>query len=120
MSWSPRRTTASKRWSGERFRPLPEARAAPELLPSADQPMSAAKESGHFIPLQTAELLDLLCGDRSLPEADRDGVRRLAALVQGLHHLRFHRKQVELKNAYEPFDPDTDDAVLVRLSATQK
>jgi hypothetical protein len=82
--------------------------------------MSAAKDSQHFIPLQTAQLLDLLCSDRTLPEGDRDGVRQLAALVQGLHHLRFHRKQVELKNAYEPFDPDTDDAVLVRLSATQK
>jgi hypothetical protein len=82
--------------------------------------MSGPKDSSDFIPLQTAELIELLCGDPTLPECDREPVRQLGELVQGLHHLRFHRKQVELKNAYEPFDPDTDDTVLVRLSASQK
>src|SRR5262245_57128336 len=115
MSWSPRPKTASKRWNGERLRVgRRSVLGGVGNPPSAELSMSAAKDSQHFIPLQTAELLDLLCGDRTLPEADRDGVRQLAALVQALHHVRFHRKQVELKNAYEPFDPDTDDAVLVR------
>jgi hypothetical protein len=82
--------------------------------------MSAPKDSLQFIPLQTAELLDLLCGDPSLPEADREPLRQLADLVQGVYHIRLHRRQVQLKNDYEPFDPDTDDTVLVRLTATQK
>jgi hypothetical protein len=82
--------------------------------------MSAPKDSSHFIPLQTAELLDLLCGDPALPEDDRAPLRELADLVQGTYHLRFHRRQVELKNDYEPFDPDTDDTVLMRLTASQK
>jgi hypothetical protein len=82
--------------------------------------MNSAKDSSQFIPLQTVELIELLCADDTLPESDHEPLRQLAELIQGLHHLRFHRKQVELKNAYNPFDPDTDDTVLVRLGATQK
>jgi hypothetical protein len=83
--------------------------------------MTSSKDSSsQFIPLQTTELIELLCADPEMSEADRDPLRQLGELVQGLHHLRFYRKQVEMKNAYEPFDPDTDDTVLMRLSAVQK
>jgi hypothetical protein len=82
--------------------------------------MTSSSDSSQFIPLQTTELIELLCDDRDLPAGDREPLRQLAELIQGLHHLRFYRKQVELKNAYNPFDPDTDDTVLMRLSATEK
>jgi hypothetical protein len=82
--------------------------------------MRDSHDSSHFIPLQTAELIELLSGDRTLPEVDRGALRQLGEALQEYHHLRFYRKQIELKNAYEPFDPDTDDTTLIRLSASQK
>ena len=42
--------------------------------------MTAPRDCSHFIPLHTAELIELLCDDRVLPEADRSALRAAASL----------------------------------------
>jgi hypothetical protein len=82
--------------------------------------MTAPRDCSHFIGLHTAELIELLCDDRTLPEADREQLRRFAALLRQVYHQHYHRRLVDLKNAYAPFDPDSDSQSILPLSAIQK
>jgi hypothetical protein len=82
--------------------------------------MTAPRDCAHFIPVHTAELLDLLAGDRSLPEGAGQQVRRLGELLLDVYHAHYRHRQVAIKNAYAPFDPDSDATSLVALSAAEK
>jgi hypothetical protein len=82
--------------------------------------MTAPRDCSHFIPLHTAELIELLCDDRVLPEADRSALREAAGLMQQVYHNHFHPKLAALKNAYVPFDPDSDARSVLPLNAAQK
>jgi len=79
-----------------------------------------ARDCLHFIPVHTAELVELLCGDRTLPEGAGEPLRRLGELLQDVYHVHYRHRQVAIKNAYAPFDPDSDATPLVHLSACEK
>ncbi len=82
--------------------------------------MSVPRDCSHFVPVHTAELIDLLAGDRTLPEGAGQTVRLLGELLQDVYHAHFRHRQVAIKNAYAPFDPDSDATPLLALSASQK
>jgi hypothetical protein len=75
---------------------------------------------GNFIPLAQADLIELLCADRELPEDDRERFRSFGELVLAAYHLDYHGRLLDLKRAYLPFDPDTDTTELLRLSAEER
>jgi hypothetical protein len=74
----------------------------------------------HFLPLSSRELIELLCADRTLPEAEREDFRRFGELVLASAHFEFNRRLGELKAAYAPFDPDADSPPLIPLSSEQR
>src|SRR5262249_3586651 len=82
--------------------------------------MGAPTGCSHFVPLHTPELIDLLCGDRTLPECDRDQLRRLGELLQEAYHAHFRPRLVDLTTAYAPLDPASDSTPLAALTASQK
>jgi hypothetical protein len=73
-----------------------------------------------FIPLDTAELVELLCADRTLPADLHHPFQEFCNLVEGIHHLEYHHRLVELRKAYAPFDPDADTSKVMPLSAKQR
>jgi hypothetical protein len=64
------------------------------------------KDREHYIPLRKSDLVELLCGDKSLSRADRDSFRQLCVLISAVFHFEYHQRLEELKNDYAPFDPD--------------
>jgi hypothetical protein len=74
----------------------------------------------HFIPLARGELTDLLCTDKTIAEAERQQFRRLAEMIGAVYHLEYHRRLVELKTQFAPFDPDTDNVSLLPLTEQQR
>jgi hypothetical protein len=74
----------------------------------------------HFIPLARSELIDLLFADPDLPEGERDFLRPFCELVTIACHVEYHRRLLELKRAYDPFDPDTSAASLLRIPAGER
>jgi hypothetical protein len=82
--------------------------------------MNAPRDCSHFIPVHTAELVELLCGERGLAEPDRAALREVAALMQMVYHQHFHPRLAAMKNAYAPFDPDSDATPVLPISAQQR
>ena len=80
--------------------------------------MRVSDECAHFIPLVTDELVRLCCSDLEPEDADR--LRRLAIAIQDTHHLRYHRRQTDLKTAYAPFDPDADALAVMPMHADER
>jgi hypothetical protein len=74
----------------------------------------------YFIPLARCELIDLLCADRALPEEERERFRSFCELVSAVYHAEYHRRLLELKRAYLPFDPDNDTLRLLPPDAEQR
>jgi len=74
----------------------------------------------HFIPLAQADLIELLCADRAMTEADREQFRPLCERVAAAYHAGYHRRLRELKASYAPFDPDSDNTPLLPLSAKDR
>jgi hypothetical protein len=77
-------------------------------------------DTSHFVPVHTAELIELLSGDQTLPEGAGEQVRKLGELLQDVYHAHYRHKQVAIKNAYFPFDPDSDATPLIALPAAEK
>jgi hypothetical protein len=74
-----------------------------------------------FIPLSRSDLIDLLCGERTLlSAADRDLFRSFCDLATSIYHFEYNRKLQELKRAYAPFDPDSDATPPAHLSGEQR
>jgi len=61
-----------------------------------------------FIPLRTADIVEALCGEQTLPGEDREKFRRVAGLVQAIYHYEYHRTLKQARDAYHPFNPDAD------------
>src|SRR5262249_23723635 len=74
----------------------------------------------HFIPVRKAELIDRLCEQPGLSDADIDGFRRLCQLLDSTLHFEYHSQLESLKTAYASFDPDADTQLLTKLDATEQ
>jgi len=74
----------------------------------------------HFIPLARSELIDLLCTDRALPESERELFRSVCGWMSATYHVEYHRRLLELKRDYLPFDPDKDTPSLLPPGAAER
>jgi Protein of unknown function (DUF3754) len=74
----------------------------------------------HFIPLVKAELIDRLCQEPGLSPAEQDSFRRLCQLLDATLHFEYHAHFEALKNAYAPFDADSDTQSLTALNDSEK
>src|SRR5262245_9962756 len=82
--------------------------------------MAEHQDREKFIPIRKADLLDLLCGEPALADADRSAFRSLSDLLAATFHFEYHSHLEKLKDAYAPFDPDADTRQLVALSAEDR
>jgi hypothetical protein len=82
--------------------------------------MDTATVPEHFIPLARSELIDFLCADQTLSEDESASFRMLCEQIAMVYHLQYHRRLTELKQAYLPFDPDSDTTHLLPLTAEQR
>jgi hypothetical protein len=82
--------------------------------------MDPAIVTEHFIPLARSELVDYLCADSSLEAGEAEVFHSLCELIAAVYHLEYHRRLTELKQAYLPFDPDSDTTRLLPLTAEQR
>lgn len=89
-----------------------------------DAPEAAAAEP--YIPVRVTDLIDLLVREAGTPEHppppadDRDAFRQFAAAVAARVHVGFRSALRVLKDAYAPFDPDTDTYRLLPLSEEEE
>ena len=74
--------------------------------------MSARTECSHFIPVPTGELVRLLAECPDLAPGQGEAFRAVAGLVGQLLHQQLHRRLQKLRDAYQPFDPDSDSPSL--------
>jgi hypothetical protein len=77
--------------------------------------MAEYKDREHYIPLRKSDLVELLCGDKSLSRAERDSFRQLCVLISAVFHFEYHQRLEELKNDYAPFDPDAVTKAIKQL-----
>lgn len=85
-----------------------------------DTPMAEYKDREHFIPLRRSDLIDMLCADKDLLDAERELFRRFCRQVSATYHFEYNQLLEQLKSAYAPFDPDADMKPLTRLNSDQK
>lgn len=74
---------------------------------------AANRAREHFIPLRRREVIDLLVQDPALDPADGDRFRALCDLLTATIHHGFGARLDDLKQAYAPFDPDSDTRSVV-------
>lgn len=88
--------------------------------------MAEYTDREHFIPLRVPDLLDLLCTDsgpggvQPLTAEARLAFRRFADAAAACIHAQCHAQLQRLKNAYAPFDPDTDTLALRQLTPEER
>lgn len=71
--------------------------------------MAETATLARFIPFRKTDLVELLIRDsESLDETQVKQLRQLVRLIEALWHHDFHKKLEQLKEAYFPFDPDSD------------
>src|SRR5438105_4566817 len=85
-----------------------------------DRVMAEYKDREHFIPLRKSEIVDLLCGNDSLSRSDEELFRHFCRLLAATYHIEYNQRLEQLKSAYSPFDPDTDNLALNKLRAEEK
>ncbi|HEY7158763.1 MAG TPA: DUF3754 domain-containing protein [Gemmataceae bacterium] len=82
--------------------------------------MAEFKDREHFIPLRKSDLIELLCRDKKLPDAERETFRQFCVLVSAVFHFEYLKQLEGLKDAYAPFDPDADTKSLQPISAEER
>jgi hypothetical protein len=71
-----------------------------------------------FIPFRKTNVV-AMCVDEE-PEADRESFRAFADLLSSLLHHEFRERLEALKDAYYPFNPDTDTRTVVEPSQAER
>ncbi len=99
-------------------RPTERPGCAPLSL-GADQ-NSAVDQREQFIPLRSADLLELLGRRPEMTAVRRESFGQLAELMAATFHFEFQRRLADLKNAYAPFDPDRDTLQPSQLPAVDR
>src|SRR5262245_55108462 len=82
--------------------------------------MAEYKDREHFIPLRRSDLVGLLLADKDFPREDREPFCQFCRLVTATYHFQYHQRLEEMKDAYAPFDPDSETKALVKLSPEEK
>ncbi len=77
--------------------------------------MAEYADREHYIPLRKSDLVSLLCRDKQLPAERREPVRQFCALASAVFHFEYQQWLEELKDAYAPFDPDSETKPLAPL-----
>jgi hypothetical protein len=82
--------------------------------------MAEYKDREHFIPLRKSDLVELLCKDDRLASAEREPFRQFCLLGSSVFHFEYLKQLEELKDAYAPFDPDSDTKPLRPIAAEER
>lgn len=82
--------------------------------------MAEYADREHYIPLRKSDLVTLLCRDKQLPVVQREGVRQFCLLASAVFHFEYQKWLEELKDAYAPFDPDSETRPLEPLPADRR
>src|SRR5262245_44610665 len=89
--------------------------------------MAVFLDREHYVPVRVTDLVDFLAEGKGakvdpnpLGEAEQASLRRLADMLVGYFHRRFHTQFLGIKDAYAPFDPDRDTVSVVDLSREEK
>jgi hypothetical protein len=82
--------------------------------------MAEFTDREHYIPLRKSDLVELLCKDPRLPPAEREPFRQFCRLVEATFHFEYHKQLEALKDAYAPFDPDTETRPLKPLAPLER
>ncbi len=82
--------------------------------------MAEFTDREHYIPLRKADLFQLLRQDKQLAPEEREPLSRLCKQVSAIYHLEYLARLEELKDAYAPFDPDSETRPLHQPSATER
>jgi hypothetical protein len=77
--------------------------------------MAEYADREHYIPLRKSDLVTLLCRDKQLPAQQREPVRQFCTLASAVFHFEYQKWLEELKDAYAPFDPDSETRPLTPL-----
>jgi hypothetical protein len=72
----------------------------------------------HFIPFRTADVVSM-CAD-SLPAAERESFLGFTRMLASLLHHRFHAHIEALKDAYHPFNTESDTRTVVSLTPAER
>ncbi len=81
---------------------------------------SSAARREQFIPLRKADLDDALLAGFDVPPADGTQFRRFARMLHAVVHSEFLGEFEALKDAYAPFDPDSDTQCPAETSEEQR
>lgn len=71
-----------------------------------------------FIPFRKADIVSM-CADE-LPSEERDAFRVFCAMLASLLHHEFHARIEALKDAYHPFNPQSDTRVVATVSTAER
>ena len=82
--------------------------------------MAEYKDREHYIPLRRSDLIRLLCQDKGVPVVEREPFRQFARLVTAVFHFEYQRQLEELKDAYAPFDPDSETRLMQPLPPEER
>lgn len=82
--------------------------------------MAEFTDREHYIPLRKSDLIDLLAHDPKLPIEQRQTFLRFSRQITALYHYEYLQQLEQLKDAYAPFDPDTETLPLKPPSPDQK
>jgi hypothetical protein len=82
--------------------------------------MGQSRDWDHFLPLRRTELIELIERDLGTSVGEMSVFHQVCDLIAACYHFEFNRRVQTLRTAYDPFDPDTDDTPLWRLSAQER
>ncbi|MBQ2821907.1 MAG: DUF3754 domain-containing protein [Thermoguttaceae bacterium] len=74
----------------------------------------------HFIPIYFMDILNRVLEDERLSETEREHFRTLALMLEEHYHLDYQKDFLQLKNAFAPFDPDTEVRYFPEYSEAHK
>jgi hypothetical protein len=82
--------------------------------------MGEFKDREHYIPLRKSDLAALLCKDPKVTASELPLLTNFFKLVQAVWHFEYHEQLEKLKDAYAPFDPDSETPPLDKEASGQK
>ena len=82
--------------------------------------MSEQVARNRFIPFRKSDIVDMCLADSGLPATDHEAFREFCRILESIIHFEFHHLLGSLKDAYAPFNPDTDVRPLRTYTGAEK